>query len=379
MIKRKFWIQKIADAWKERNVIWLSGVRRSGKTCLCQSLEDIVYFDCELPSVRHRIDDPESFLKEHSGKRLALDEIHRLKNPSELLKIAADHFQDTKIIATGSSSLSASTKFKDTLTGRKRNIWLTPATEEDMLDFNVMSLEKRLKDGGLPPFLLTKRPNEKDFQEWMDDYWAKDIQELFRVEKKSSFVKFVELLISQSAGIFEATKFAVPCEVSRPTIANYLSVLEASYVANVLRPFNSRKPIEIVAAPKVYFFDTGFYCCYKGWNELRSDDFGVLWEHFVLNELHAHLQHRKINYWRDKLGHEIDFVLVAKNQKIIAIECKWRYAEPEIASFRAFAKIYPESEFFIVCSNINESFKKIIGGICVTFTNIVSLLNYLQS
>jgi len=48
-----------------------------------------------------------------------LDEVHRLDNPSELLKIAADHYPDLKIIATGSSTLGASDRFKDTLTGRK--------------------------------------------------------------------------------------------------------------------------------------------------------------------------------------------------------------------------------------------------------------------
>jgi len=51
---------------------------------------------------------------------------------------------------------------------------------------------------------------------------------------------------------------------------------------------------EIVSAPKVYAFDTGFMCCYRGWHTLRQDDYGTLWEHYVLNELHAQTQSRKI-------------------------------------------------------------------------------------
>lgn len=46
-----------------------------------------------------------------------LDEVHRLRNPSELLKIAADHYPTTRIIATGSSTLGATRKFRDSLTG----------------------------------------------------------------------------------------------------------------------------------------------------------------------------------------------------------------------------------------------------------------------
>jgi len=34
MIKRSFWISKIRDAWKARPIVWLSGVRRVGKTAL---------------------------------------------------------------------------------------------------------------------------------------------------------------------------------------------------------------------------------------------------------------------------------------------------------------------------------------------------------
>jgi predicted AAA+ superfamily ATPase len=90
----------------------------------------------------------------------------------------------------------------------------------------------------------------------MDAYWAKDIQELFRLERRDSFQRFTELVMAQSGGIFDATRFAGPCEVSRPTITNYLCVLEATFVAHVIRPFSTRRPTEIVAAPKVYGFDT---------------------------------------------------------------------------------------------------------------------------
>ncbi len=105
MVLRQHWIERIEKAWKQRTVIWLAGVRRVGKTYLCQSLPEVEYFDCELPRTRRMMDDPEGFLEGHRGKRIVLDEIHRLDNPSELLKIAADHFPKTRIIATGSSTL----------------------------------------------------------------------------------------------------------------------------------------------------------------------------------------------------------------------------------------------------------------------------------
>lgn len=47
---------------------------------------------------------------------------------------------------------------------------------------------------------------EAEFQEWMDVYWAKDVLELFRLERRQSFQRFAELLLAQSGGIFEATR-----------------------------------------------------------------------------------------------------------------------------------------------------------------------------
>jgi predicted AAA+ superfamily ATPase len=97
MVHRRFWLNLFERAWKERSVVWLAGVRRVGKTCLCQDLPEVEYFECELPRVRRMMLDPESFLDGLRGKRIVLDEIDRLQNPSELLKIAADHYSRTHI------------------------------------------------------------------------------------------------------------------------------------------------------------------------------------------------------------------------------------------------------------------------------------------
>lgn len=236
MVSRQFWLKKVGIAWKKRPFLWLSGVRRSGKTTLCKSIPKVEYFDCELPSVRRATADPEAFLADLRGRVVVLDEVHRLDDPSELLKIAADHHPDIRVLATGSSILGASAKFRDTLAGRKTELWLTPMTMADLDDFGKTGLPHRFLHGGLPPFFLSPDLPVRDFQEWMEAFWAKDILELFRLERRSSFLKFAELLMAKSGGIFEATSFARPCEVSRTTIANYLAVLEATFVAHVVRP-----------------------------------------------------------------------------------------------------------------------------------------------
>jgi predicted AAA+ superfamily ATPase len=377
MIKRTFWLERIKALWSERSIVWLSGVRRAGKTTISRSIPNVEYFDCELPRIRALMADPEKFLQTINHDCVVLDEIHRLDNPSELLKIAADHFPQVKILATGSSSLGASAKFKDTLAGRKLELQLTPMICDDLKRFAGHSIKRRLIRGGLPQVYMSKKYPESYFQEWIDAYWAKDIQELFRLERKSSFQKFLELLMVQSGGIFEANKFSGPCAVSHTTIANYLSILEETYVTYVLRPFSTYKTAEIVAAPKVYVFDTGFVCYYKGIHELNSKNAGYLWEHFVLNEMQAQLQSRKIGYWRDKQGHEIDFIIERRGKSPIAVEAKWNSKDFDFANLRVFAHQYPDAEVFVVCSDLSGVVVKKIDGVKVTLTSLTGLVKIL--
>ena len=57
MVNRKYWQKLVERAWRQRTVVWLAGVRRVGKTCLCKTLPNIEYFDCELPRVRRMMAD----------------------------------------------------------------------------------------------------------------------------------------------------------------------------------------------------------------------------------------------------------------------------------------------------------------------------------
>jgi predicted AAA+ superfamily ATPase len=274
--------------------------------------------------------------------------------------------------------LGVSSKFGDSLTGRKNDIWLTPMILADLDDFKNHDLPHRMLHGGLPPFFLAATAPETEIQDWLDAYWAKDIQTLFRLERRASFQKFFELLLAQSGGIFEASNFAAPCEVSRPTIANYLNVLEATYVAHVLRPFSARRTSEIVSAPKVYGFDTGFVCALRGWDRLRADDLGYLWEHLVLNELLARIGRQGLGYWRDKRGHEVDFVLVRHGKNPLAIECKWRAERFDPAALLSFRRSYPKGRNFIVAQDVERPFNRHFIELAATFCPLASLIEMLE-
>ena len=136
--------------------------------------------------------------------------------------------------------------------------------------------------------------------------------------------------------------------------------------------------MEIVAAPKVYAFDTGFVCYVKGWRTLRDGDRGVLFEHLVLNEMVAKLSSHKVRYWRDKRGHELDFVIADRGRSPVAIECKWSGAQFDAANLLSFRGRYPEGKNFVVCQDAGRGYTRKFGGLSVRFTDLPGLITALS-
>ena len=222
--------------------------------------------------------------------------------------------------------------------------------------------------GGLPPFFLARRVDDKDYEEWIGSYWAKDLSELFLIEKKAAFMKFVELIFAQSGGLFEAQSLAAPCEVSRPTVQHWLSVLETTLLVAVLRPYYGTAANEIKARPKVYAFDTGFVSYFRGWESLRDDDRGQLLEHLVLGEIAARFGTARLHYWRDKQQHEVDFVLeIGRRRELLAIECKSSAAKYDPSGLQAFRRKHARGKNFVVTLRSTEKHRKSFGDTEVQF------------
>ncbi|MFI5378194.1 MAG: ATP-binding protein [Tepidisphaerales bacterium] len=362
MIMRPFWQQRIEDSWREAPIVWLCGVRRSGKTTLAEILgpERVLYVNCDLPSVEDMVRDPQVFFRGCSKPVVVFDEIHQLRDPARVLKIGADLFPKLKILATGSSTLAASKKFRDSLTGRKRLVHLTPVLWEELPAFGV-TLPQRLLHGGLPQALLAKSKQPAFYREWMDSFFARDIQRLFGFRDMNRFNAMLEFLLRQSGGQFEVTKTATALGITRPTVESHLSALEITHAVTVVRPFHGGGQNEIVKQPKVYAFDTGFVSFARGWDPLRPDDFGTLWEHLVLEHLQARFPDTPIRYWRDKPGKEVDFVLARGRDEVDAIECKWDPGEFDNSAMKLFRSYYPEGCNYLVSPSGDPAYTKRYG------------------
>lgn len=365
MIPRPFWLRRIEEAWAEAPIAWLAGVRRSGKTTLAQSLgaERIRYVNCDLPAVAEMTADPELFYRTVDHPVVVFDEIHQLRDPSRLLKIGADEFPHLRILATGSSTVAASQKFRDMLTGRKRLVHLTPVLWHELAAFQVSSVLTRLAHGGLPPALLAPSKSPTFYREWLDSFFARDIQRLFAFRAPDKFHALFEFALKQSGGLFEMARTASALGLSRPTVESHLRALEITQAVTMVRPFHGGGQKELVKTPKLYAFDTGFVTFARGWDPLRPEDYGILWEHAVLEYLQAHAHAVPVQYWRDAAGREVDFVLAGGRDRVDAIECKWSPAHFEATALKAFRASYPRGTNYLICPLHTPGYAKRIGGL----------------
>lgn len=364
MIERSLWRNRIQQAWTRRSIVWLSGVRRVGKTTLARMLPDAVYMNCDLPSAVRALDDPELFLAGLApGSVVVFDEVHRLEDPSRLLKIAADAYPHLKVLATGSSTLDATRKFRDSLSGRKQAIHLCPVLWEECREpFGVSDFDRRLLHGGLPEQLLAERKDAAFFSEWIDSFYARDILELFGIRNRQGFLTLFRLLLRHSGGQLDFSRLANLSELSRPTVKSHLEALQIAHAVHLLRPFHGGGKRELVARPKCYAFDTGFVTFEKGWDSIRDDDRGLLWEHLVLDSLRFDFADDAIFYWQDKSHRELDFVIRRDRDRVDLVECKINPDKLDPAPTEAFRALYPSGENYVVCPEVRAPYRVRRGG-----------------
>lgn len=380
MVERPYWIARLREAWRKRPIVWVAGVRRIGKTTLAHMLPDTTYMNCDLPSVVRRLEDPELFYaSQDKGGTIVLDEVHRLSDPSRTLKIAADAFPHLRILATGSSTLAATRKFRDSLTGRKIVIVLPPVLWPECEEaFGIRDLDLRLMHGGLPEVLLAKEKDDAFFTEWMDSFYARDIQELFGIRDRTGFLGLVRLLLRQSGDLVDYSALSRESDVSRPTVKSHLEALSVACAIHLVRPFHGGGRRELVKRPKAYGFDTGFVTFFRGWQEIRSEDRGLLWEHLILDALRASVSNDRLFYWRDKSGREVDFV-VREGHQTHAIECKISPDRLSLEPFAVFRQAYTGGRNYVVCPGIDEAYSRRIGGLTVRVVGCRHLMRDLQA
>ena len=164
-------------------------------------------------------------------------------------------------------------------------------------------------------------------------------------------------MLRRSGGQLDYSQLANLSELSRPTVKAHIEAMQVAHAVHLLRPFHGGGKREIVCRPKCYAFDTGFVTFEKGWDSIRDDDRGLLWEHLVLDSIRFRFADKDIFYWQDKSRREVDFVIRHGSNHVDTVECKINPDKLRTQPVEAFRSLYPEGDNYIVSPVVKQPYR----------------------
>lgn len=381
-------VSKIEKFLDTDNIIVLHGARQVGKTHILYLLrerlgqkgETTVFIDLEDSRNAEILDagvpaflsylkgegfDPESFKKRGERLFVFIDEIQYLEKPSSFLKLVADHHKYIQLIVSGSSTFAIKSKFTDSLAGRTVDFEIYPLSFAEFLRFKgdnrdlsgvegeyhlneVLSLYgEYVLFGGFPKIVLENSLEKKEIylQQIIDTYVRKDIGDLAKVKDPGKFNNLLKVLAGQSGELLNVSAISRACAIAMQTVQNYLFILENTYIIKLLAPFSSSPKVEVVKAPKIFFFDTGLLQMLR-FKRLNTEPAGNVFETSVFSEIVKKHSARDVNYWRNRNQNEIDFVLNIRG-KILPVEVKSDFMNYRRGALSFFCKKYNAADYKI--------------------------------
>lgn len=257
--KRELFTQLLQDTTNLKQMISLTGMRRTGKSTLVRQViaalllstpaTSIMYFSFDEPTVREEKDTLEKLITLYLQDVLRqqiheiretcyifLDEIQLVPYWQDILKRFYDLNPHLKFVLTGSSSLFLRTKSKESLAGRIFEKQLSPLS---FAEYQTLlpkgSFEDYLDFGGFPELLELNDISKK--QEYLK-YWIigkileVDLPNLGGIRLVADFERLFWSLLPNTGQIIHFPKLGADLEIKRNTLFRYLSLLQGSLLIN---------------------------------------------------------------------------------------------------------------------------------------------------
>ncbi|MBI2837818.1 MAG: ATP-binding protein [Acidobacteria bacterium] len=369
---RRFAEQSLVEALADTPVVLIHGPRQCGKTTLARMAGDprgYTYFsfddDVALGAAEA---DPLGFVAD-LPERTILDEVQRAPGLFPALKAAVDRRRTPgRFLLTGSANVLLLPKLADSLAGRMEILRLFPlaqcelaARQPRFLDrlftgaFRTRRYERlgtnlaeRIAAGGYPASLVraTARRRAAWYRDYIETLVQRDVRDLARIRSLDVLSRLLALAAGQTARLLNVSDLASPFQVSRPTINDYITLLERVFLLEQLPPWHSNRLSRLIKTPKLHMGDTGLACALLGMDAavLTRDRamLGQLLETFVFQELRRQASWHEEPIWfhhfRDKDGAEVDIVLERGAHLVGGIEVK-AAASVKAADFRGLRKL----------------------------------------
>lgn len=316
-------------------VVGITGPRQSGKTTLAQmTFPDKKYVSLDDKELRTlAASNPKDFLAAFPDG-VIIDEAQKVPEIFDAVKLFVDSHKHEpgKYILTGSSQFKLKENMTDSLAGRAAFLQLLPFSLGELKDAKLIpqSPYDLIFKGFYPPLYDSEKHFIPDdwFESYIDTYLDLDVKEHITATNISTFKKFIQICALYSGQLLSMESISKNLGVSAPTVKQWLSILESSFIIHLLEPDLNNLGRSIVKTPKLYFTDTGLLCHLLRLNSkeelLLSPHKGAVVESFAVAEL---LKSRynigkkpELSFFRDSKGFEVDTIADWKHTYAIEIK-----------------------------------------------------------
>jgi hypothetical protein len=270
------------------------------------------------------------------------------------VKRAVDkHRRAGDFILTGSANLLLMKHVADTLAGRAIYLDLRPfcpaewQERKDALapldrllapDFDWREWPDEPGDwpawllrGGYPPALQIDSDADRSlwFAAYVQTYLERDLRQLSAVSSLPDFQRVMTLAAQRTGKLLNQADLARDAALTHPTAHRYLNLLETGCLMTRIRPLATSPSTALVKAPKLLWTDCGLAAWLAGIKSsadaAQRMDAGFWLEQTLFQTLDTwralDSQRRKLHFWRDRAGHEVDLILEEEG-KFVALEIK---------------------------------------------------------
>ena len=360
---------------REYPVVTVIGPRQAGKTTLVRNvLPDYSYVSLEDPENRQLAnDDPKAFLKRFSGKTI-FDEVQRTPHLLSYLQgIVDEEGTNGRFVLTGSHQLELRAAITQSLAGRTGILHLLPLSIGELHDAKISfdDFESYIVHGFLPRVYDQHQRPRTAYANYYQTYVEKDVRQLIQLKDVSLFEKFIKLLAGRVGQIINYQSLSNDVGVGAPTIKQWLSILEASFIIFKLPPYYKNFGKRVIKSPKYYFTEIGLLAYLLGIEKntqvSRDPLVGNIFENLavieVLKSRYNQGRNAELYYFRDSNGNEID-LLCKTGDGLVGVEIK---------SASTWNNSFSKS-----LTNFSESNEKLAGRIVVYSGSRIDLSSGVQ-
>jgi len=316
-------------------VIGITGPRQSGKSTLAKmTFPEKRYISFDDKTIRELATaNPIDFLLAFPEGAI-IDEAQKVPEIFDAVKYHVDRgsFTPGKFILTGSNQFNLKQNMTDSLAGRAAFLKLLPFSIEELKQGNLLgnNVYEAVFKGCYPPLYDSEKHFVPDdwFNSYIDTYLDLDVKSQINYSNLSVFKKFIQICATYNGQMLSMDSIARGIGVSAPTVKQWLSILESSFIIYFLEPDTQNLGKSLVKSPKLYFIDSGLLCHLLRIESVEElilhPNKGVIVETFALAELlKGRLNQGKqpnLTYYRDLKGFEVD--TIADWKHTFAIEIK---------------------------------------------------------